>query len=256
MASSRLIYSIYENRLQKRLLKEKLPKHIGLIHDGHRRYAKKEGLLSFEVSYKIGMNRFKDCLAWCDNVGIEYITSWLLSRENLSRPKSELDPYFEVLNQLFEELLIDDVVDNFKVEFIGSIDMLPNFLQETIRKLKEVRSGGQKTLTIALGYGGRQEILDAIKGLIDENRNDANDFDTLLENVTDEQLRQHLYSPETPDIDLIIRTSGESRLSGFLLWQSAYSEVIFQDVYWPEFRKIDFLRCLREYAQRERRFGQ
>jgi short-chain Z-isoprenyl diphosphate synthase len=256
MASSRLIYSIYENRLQKRLLKEKLPKHIGLIHDGHRRYAKKEGLLSFEVSYKIGMNRFKDCLAWCDNVGIEYITSWLLSRENLSRPKSELDPYFEVLNQLFEELLIDDVVDNFKVEFIGSIDMLPAFLQETISKLKEVRSGGQKTLTIALGYGGRQEILDAIKGLIDENRNDANDFDTLLENVTDEQLRQHLYSPETPDIDLIIRTSGESRLSGFLLWQSAYSEVIFQDVYWPEFRKIDFLRCLREYAQRERRFGQ
>jgi len=218
MASSRLIYSIYENRLQKRLLKEKLPKHIGLIHDGHRRYAKKEGLLSFEVSYKIGMNRFKDCLAWCDNVGIEYITSWLLS--------------------------------------IGSIDMLPPFLQETISKLKEVRSGGQKTLTIALGYGGRQEILDAIKGLIDENRNDANDFDTLLENVTDEQLRQHLYSPETPDIDLIIRTSGESRLSGFLLWQSAYSEVIFQDVYWPEFRKIDFLRCLREYAQRERRFGQ
>ena len=256
MASSRLIYSIYENRLQKRLLKEKLPKHIGLIHDGHRRYAKKEGLLSFEVSYKIGMNRFKDCLAWCDNVGIEYITSWLLSRENLSRPKSELDPYFEVLNQLFEELLIDDVVDNFKIEFIGSIDMLPAFLQETISKLKEVRSGGQKTLTIALGYGGRQEILDAIKGLIDENRNDANDFDTLLENVTDEQLRQHLYSPETPDIDLIIRTSGESRLSGFLLWQSAYSEVIFQDVYWPEFRKIDFLRCLREYAQRERRFGQ
>jgi len=256
MASSRLIYSIYENRLQKRLLKEKLPKHIGLIHDGHRRYAKKEGLLSFEVSYKIGMNRFKDCLAWCDNVGIEYITSWLLSRENLSRPKSELDPYFEVLNQLFEELLIDDVVDNFKVEFIGSIDMLPTFLQETISKLKEVRSGGQKTLTIALGYSGRQEILDAIKGLIDENRNDANDFDTLLENVTDEQLRQHLYSPETPDIDLIIRTSGESRLSGFLLWQSAYSEVIFQDVYWPEFRKIDFLRCLREYAQRERRFGQ
>ena len=256
MASSRLIYSIYENRLQKRLLKEKLPKHIGLIHDGHRRYAKKEGLLSFEVSYKIGMNRFKDCLAWCDNVGIEYITSWLLSRENLSRPKLELDSYFEVLNQLFEELLIDDVVDNFKVEFIGSIDMLPIFLQETISKLKEVRSGGQKTLTIALGYGGRQEILDAIKGLIDENRNDANDFDTLLENVTDEQLRQHLYSPETPDIDLIIRTSGESRLSGFLLWQSAYSEVIFQDVYWPEFRKIDFLRCLREYAQRERRFGQ
>ena len=101
-----------------------------------------------------------------------------------------------------------------------------------------------------------REILDAIRSLIDENRNNENDFDALIENVTDDQLRQHLYSPESPDIDLFIRTSGESRLSGFLLWQSAYSEVIFQDVYWPEFRKIDFLRCLREYTQRERRFGQ
>ena len=155
----------------------------------------------------------------------------------------------------FEDLLIDDVVDNFKITFIGSTDLLPQKLQETIERLKEVRGGGQKTLTIALGYGGRQEILDAIKSLIDENRNNENDFDALLENVTDDQLRQHLYSPESPDIDLIIRTSGESRLSGFLPWQSAYSEVLFQDVYRPEFRKIDFLRCLREYTQRERRFG-
>ena len=151
---------------------------------------------------------------------------------------------FQVLNELFEDLLIDDVVDNFTIQFIGSTDMLPEFLQKTIKQLKEVRGGGQKTLTIALGYGGRQEILDAIKGLIDENRNEENDFDSLIKNVTDEQLRQHLYSPDTPDIDLIIRTSGESRLSGFLLWQSAYSEFVFQDVYWPEFRKIDFLRCL------------
>ena len=256
MSSPKLIYSIYENRLQNRLKKENLPKHIGLIHDGHRRYARKEGLLSFEVSYKIGMTRLKECIAWCDDVGIDYITSWLLSRENLARPKEELEAYFEILNKLFEDLLIDDVVDIFKIEFIGSTDLLPEFLQTTIEQLEEVRGGGQKTLTIALGYGGRQEILDAIKGLIDENRNQENDFDRLIENVTDEQLRQHLYSPEAPDIDLIIRTSGESRLSGFLLWQSAYSEVIFQDVYWPEFRKIDFLRCLREYALIERRFGQ
>lgn len=256
MFSPRLVYSIYENRLQSKLLKQNLPKHIGLIHDGHRRYAKREGLYSYEVSYKIGMNRLKECIAWCDEVGIEYITSWLLSKENLGRPKEELEPYFAILNELFEELLIDDVVDNFKIEFIGSTNLLPDYLQHSIQRLSEVRGGGQKTLTIALGYGGRQEILDAIRGLIDENRNTENDFDKLIENITDEQLRQHLYSPETPDIDLIIRTSGESRLSGFLLWQSAYSEVIFQDVYWPEFRKIDFLRCLREYAQRERRFGQ
>ena len=193
MSSPKLIYSIYENRLQNRLKKENLPKHIGLIHDGHRRYARKEGLLSFEVSYKIGMTRLKECIAWCDDVGIDYITSWLLSRENLARPKEELEPYFEILNELFEDLLIDDVVDNFKIEFIGSTDLLPEFLQTTIEQLEEVRGGGQKTLTIALGYGGRQEILDAIKGLIDENRNQENDFDRLIENVTDEQLRQHLY---------------------------------------------------------------
>ena len=253
MVSPRFIYSIYESRLQKGLSKKDLPKHIGLIHDGHRRYARRENLLSYEVSYKIGMVRFKECLSWCDELGIDYVTSWLLSKENLSRPEEELEPYFIVLNELFEELLIDDLVDNFKIQFIGSIDLLPDYLKETINKLQEVRAGGEKTITIALGYGGRQEILDAIKSLVIENK--EKDLEELVEEINDEQIREHLYLPDAPDIDLIIRTSGDSRLSGFLLWQSAYSEFVFQDVYWPEFRKIDFLRCLREYIQRERRFG-
>ncbi len=253
MVSPRFIYSVYESRLQKGLSKNELPKHIGLIHDGHRRYARRENLLSYEVSYKIGMVRFKECLSWCDELGIDYVTSWLLSKENLSRPEEELEPYFIVLNELFEELIIDDLVDNFKIQFIGSIDLLPDYLKETINKLQEVRAGGEKTITIALGYGGRQEILDAIKSLVLENK--EKDLEELVEEINDEQIREHLYLPDAPDIDLIIRTSGESRLSGFLLWQSAYSEFVFQDVYWPEFRKIDFLRCLREYIQRERRFG-
>ncbi len=253
MVSPRFIYSLYESRLQKGLSKNELPKHIGLIHDGHRRYARRENLLSYEVSYKIGMVRFKECLSWCDELGIDYVTSWLLSKENLSRPEEELEPYFIVLNELFEELIIDDLVDNFKIQFIGSIDLLPDYLKETINKLQEVRAGGEKTITIALGYGGRQEILDAIKSLVIENK--EKDLEELVEEINDEQIREHLYLPDAPDIDLIIRTSGESRLSGFLLWQSAYSEFVFQDVYWPEFRKIDFLRCLREYIQRERRFG-
>ncbi len=253
MVSPRFIYSLYESRLQKGLSKKDLPKHIGLIHDGHRRYARRENLLSYEVSYKIGMVRFKECLSWCDELGIDYVTSWLLSKENLSRSEEELEPYFIVLNELFEELLIDDLVDNFKIQFIGSIDLLPDYLKETINKLQEVRAGGEKTITIALGYGGRQEILDAIKSLVIENK--EKDLEELVEEINDEQIREHLYLPDAPDIDLIIRTSGESRLSGFLLWQSAYSEFVFQDVYWPEFRKIDFLRCLREYIQRERRFG-
>ena len=245
MVSPRFIYSLYESRLQKGLSKNELPKHIGLIHDGHRRYARRENLLSYEVSYKIGMVRFKECLSWCDELGIDYVTSWLLSKENLSRPEEELEPYFIVLNELFEELIIDDLVDNFKIQFIGSIDLLPDYLKETINKLQEVRAGGEKTITIALGYGGRQEILDAIKSLVLENK--EKDLEELVEEINDEQIREHLYLPDAPDIDLIIRTSGESRLSGFLLWQSAYSEFVFQDVYWPEFRKIDFLRCLREY---------
>ena len=253
MVSPRFIYSLYESRLQKGLSKKDLPKHIGLIHDGHRRYARRENLLSYEVSYKIGMVRFKECLSWCDELGIDYVTSWLLSKENLSRPEEELEPYFIVLNELFEELIIDDLVDNFKIQFIGSIDLLPDYLKETINKLQEVRAEGEKTITIALGYGGRQEILDAIKSLVIENK--EKDLEELVEEINDEQIREHLYLPDAPDIDLIIRTSGESRLSGFLLWQSAYSEFVFQDVYWPEFRKIDFLRCLREYIQRERRFG-
>ena len=253
MVSPRFIYSLYESRLQKGLSKNELPKHIGLIHDGHRRYARRENLLSYEVSYKIGMVRFKECLSWCDELGIDYVTSWLLSKENLSRPEEELEPYFIVLNELFEELIIDDLVDNFKIQFIGSTDLLPDYIKETINKLQEVRAGGEKTITIALGYGGRQEILDAIKSLVLENK--EKDLEELVEEINDEQIREHLYLPDAPDIDLIIRTSGESRLSGFLLWQSAYSEFVFQDVYWPEFRKIDFLRCLREYIQRERRFG-
>ncbi len=253
MVSPRFIYSLYESRLQKGLSKDDLPNHIGLIHDGHRRYARRENLLSYEVSYKIGMVRFKECISWCDELEIDYLTSWLLSRENLLRPKEELEPYFVVLNELFEELIIDDLVDNFKIKFIGSTDLLPNDLKETISRLEEVRAGGEKTLTIALGYGGRQEILDAIKSLVNENK--EKDLEELVEEINDEQIREHLYLPDAPDIDLVIRTSGESRLSGFLLWQSAYSEFVFQDVYWPEFRKIDFLRCLREYIQRERRFG-
>ena len=229
MVSPRFIYSLYESRLQKGLSKNELPKHIGLIHDGHRRYARRENLLSYEVSYKIGMVRFKECLSWCDELGIDYVTSWLLSKENLSRPEEELEPYFIVLNELFEELIIDDLVDNFKIQFIGSIDLLPDYLKETINKLQEVRAGGEKTITIALGYGGRQEILDAIKSLVIENK--EKDLEELVEEINDEQIREHLYLPDAPDIDLIIRTSGESRLSGFLLWSKCLFRICFSGMF-------------------------
>ena len=256
MALQTLLYSFYERNLAKKLEKETLPKHIGLIHDGHRRYAREKGLLSYEVSYRIGMNTFRECVAWCNEFNIKHLTSWLLSKENLERPQEELEPYFKVLEELFKDLAIDDLFDNYKIKFIGSTDLLPINIRKAIEKVQSIRSSGERELTIALGYGGRQEILDAVRSLIEEKYGTSQNSKELQDQITDKELRKHLYSPKSPDIDLVIRTSGEARLSGFLLWQSAYSEFVFKDVYWPAFRKVDFLRCLREYAQRERRFGQ
>ena len=139
MVTPRFVYSVYETRLQNKIKNENLPQHIGLIHDGHRRYARRENLLSYEVSYRIGMIRFKECLSWCDELGINHVTSWLLSKENLSRPEEELSSYYFVLNELFQELLIDDLVDNFKINFIGSIDLLPDYLQNTINSVRLVK---------------------------------------------------------------------------------------------------------------------
>lgn len=256
MTFPKFLYSIYAANLTRKLEKEDLPKHIGIIHDGHRRYAREKGLLSYEVSYRIGMKTFRECVMWCNEFDIEHLTSWLLSKENLERPREELDPYFKVLEELFKDLIIDDLFDNYKIQFIGSTQLLPHIIKDLIKKVESIRSYGDKELTIALGYGGRQEILDAVKSLIEERYDSSQNSKDLKKHITDQELRRHLYSPESPDIDLVIRTSGEARLSGFLLWQSAYSEFVFKDVYWPAFRKIDFLRCLREYVQRERRFGQ
>jgi short-chain Z-isoprenyl diphosphate synthase len=255
MALPKLVYSIYESSLRRKLNQELLPQHLGLIHDGHRRFAREKGLLSYEVSYRIGMKRFKDCISWCEEFNINYVTSWLLSKENLQRDAEELKPYFKVLGELFEDLSIEDTFDNYSIKFIGSLEELPYDLKKKVDMLETVRSSGEKKLTIALGYGGRQEILDAVKSLIKEKYEISNSLDEAANHITDTDITKHLYSPNLPDIDLIIRTSGEARLSGFLLWQSAYSEFVFEDVYWPAFRKIDFLRCLREYARRERRFG-
>ena len=255
MGIKKFVYSLYETSLLNKLEKNDLPKHIGLIHDGHRRYAREKGLLSYEVSYRIGINTFKECLSWCSNLNINHITSWLLSKENLNRPKEELGPYYKVLEELFRDFTTSDTFDDYKIRFVGSKELLPESMIDLISKVESIRSIGGKELTIALGYGGRQEILDAVKSLLEEKYPSSKNSKELVEKITDEEIRKHLYSPNSPDLDLVIRTSGEARLSGFLLWQSAYSEFVFNDVYWPEFRKIDFLRCLREYAQRERRFG-
>lgn len=250
-----ILYRLYEDRLLASLDRTRFPRHVAIILDGHRRYARTERLPSYTDSYRAGMRRFEDFLVWAEELDIPAITGWLLSRENLDRPGEELEPYFDVLIELFDRL--PALCDRFdmRLRFIGSLDLLPDRVVTAAKRAEEARRDGSRKLTIALGYGGRQEIVDACRDLVSSLTSEGVDTAHLSEHITAEALAGHLYSADLPDPDLLIRTSGESRLSGFLLWQSAYTEFVFVDVFWPAFRRVDFLRALRDYSRRERRFG-
>jgi short-chain Z-isoprenyl diphosphate synthase len=251
-----LLYRLYERNLLAGLDRSRLPRHIGIVLDGHRRYAREEGLPTYKDSYRVGMRRFEDFLGWTDELEIPAVTAWLLSRENLSRPPDELDPYFEVLVELFDRL--PDLAQRYDMglKVIGSLDLLPDHLVTAAKRAQEALPTGRRRLTIAMGYGGRQEIVDAAKDLVSELTASGVAADEIAAHIDSDALAAHMYSADMPDPDLLIRTSGESRLSGFLLWQSAYSEFVFVDVNWPAFRHVDFLRALRDYTGRDRRFGQ
>jgi short-chain Z-isoprenyl diphosphate synthase len=251
-----LLYRIYERNLLASLERDRLPRHIGIVLDGHRRYAQKEGLPTYQDAYREGMRRFEDFLGWADELQIPAVTAWLLSRENLSRPSDELEPYFDVLIELFERLPGLAGRYNMSIRVIGSLDLLPEHLVSAAKRAQEARPTGSRRLNIAMGYGGRQEIVDAAKDLVGELAAEGVPAAEIASRIDAGALAAHMYSADLPDPDLLIRTSGESRLSGFLLWQSAYSEFVFVDVNWPAFRHVDFLRALRDYVGRHRRFGQ
>jgi short-chain Z-isoprenyl diphosphate synthase len=251
-----LLYRIYERNLLAGLDRSRLPRHIGIVLDGHRRYARDEGLPSYKDSYRVGMRRFEEFLGWAKELDIPAVTAWVLSRENLSRPAEELDPYFDVLVELFEGLPELATGYDMSLKVIGSLDLLPDHLVSAAKRAQEAVAGGSRRLTIAMGYGGRQEIVDAAKDLVSELAAEGLSSAEIVAHIDSDALAAHMYSADMPGPDLLIRTSGESRLSGFLLWQSAYSEFVFVDVNWPAFRHVDFLRALRDYTGRERRFGQ
>lgn len=253
--ANRLLYRIYERRLLRDLDRDHLPRHIGIVLDGHRRHAREEGLPSYTDSYRVGMERFEEFLGWASELDIPAVTAWVLSRENLSRPNDELDPYFDVLVELFERLPGLCQGYDMGIRFIGSMDLLPAGLVSAAKSAEEAQRNGTRRLNIAMGYGGRQEIVDAAKDLVSELLSDGVPPDQIPNRIDAENLAEHMYSSDLPDPDLLIRTSGESRLSGFLLWQSAYSEFVFVDVNWPAFRRVDFLRALRDFTSRDRRFG-
>ncbi len=253
--ATRPLYRIYEDRLLSALDRTKLPSHIGVIHDGHRRYARSEGLPDYAASYRVGMAKFIEFLDWTEDLEIPAVTCWLLSKENLQRPKEELVPYYEVLGELFEQ--IPHALDSHDVgvRFIGSLDLLPPDLVASAKRLEELMPDGQRRVTIALAYGGRQEIVDAVRDLIGTLAEEGVTTDQIVERIDADAIGANLYTAGLPDPDLVIRTSGEARLSGFLLWQAAYAEYAFVDVYWPAFRHVDFLRALRDFTRRRRRYG-
>lgn len=249
------LYRLYERRLLRRLDAARLPRHIGIILDGHRRYARAEGLLTYTDSYRSGMRKFEEFLGWAAELPVPSITAWMLSTENLERPAAEIEPYFDTLTDMFGRLPRRAARLGFGLKVIGRLDLLPARLAAAAKQAVEEAGPGRRRLTVAMGYGGRQEIVDACRALVEELAERGIPSREMAGRVDARSIAAHLYEPAQPDADLIIRTSGESRLSGFLLWQAAYAEYAFVDVHWPAFRRVDFIRALRDYAAADRRFG-
>jgi short-chain Z-isoprenyl diphosphate synthase len=249
-----LLYRVYESRLLKQLADKQHPRHVAVLCDGNRRWARENGFTDVSHGYRVGALRIAELLSWCDAAGIEMATIYLLSAENLQRDPEELQSLIEIIGDVVDE--ISGPGRTSSVRIVGSLDLLPDYASRRLRDAAERTEGRQGVhVNVAIGYGGRQEIADAVKSLVRQRLDAGIDGDDLVDSLTVEGIGENLYTSGQPDPDLVIRTSGEQRLSGFLLWQSAYSEIWFTEAYWPEFRRVDFLRALRDYAARHRRFG-
>lgn len=248
----RVLYPAYEARLARRLPGDRLPKHVGVMLDGNRRWARAVGRDSAE-GHRAGAANIEPLLQWCEEVGVEVVTLWLLSTDNLNRPADELTPLLAII-----EDVVDALADagRWRLNPVGALDLLPS---DTARRLKaaadRTRDVDGLVVNIAVGYGGRREIADAVRSLLVEHAARGTSLEELAATLDVDHIAEHLYTRGQPDPDLVIRTSGEQRLGGFLLWQSAHSEFYFCEAYWPDFRRVDFLRAIRAYAERERRFG-
>jgi short-chain Z-isoprenyl diphosphate synthase len=247
-----LLYGLYERRLMASLEPGSIPRHVGVMLDGNRRWARQLGATASE-GHRKGADKIQDLLAWCEEVGVEVVTLYLLSTDNLSREEEELTELIGIIEGAVTRIAESG---HWKVHPIGALDLLP---ASTARHLKELEDATRTArglhVNVAVGYGGRREIADAVRSLLQEHATRGTSIEELAELLDVEHIAEHLYTKGQPDPDLVIRTSGEQRLSGFLLWQSAHSEFYFCEAYWPAFRKVDFLRALRAYAGRERRFG-
>ncbi len=253
-----LLYRLYEHRLRRQLRGQPLPRHVGVVLDGNRRFARARGLPTVAEGHRVGAGRIHELLDWCHELGIPYVTLWLLSTENLQRDAAEVTDLLAIITDTVRRLASEpkNVERRLKVTGLGALDVLPDGLRRALKDAEDATVDHDGChVQVAVGYGGRQEITDALRALLSDRHARGQSLEAVIDELSPELIAEHLYSTGTPDPDLIIRTSGEIRLSGFLLWQSAHSEFYFCDPYWPEFRKTDFLRALREFASRQRRFG-
>jgi short-chain Z-isoprenyl diphosphate synthase len=247
-----LVYRLYERRLEASLSAKAIPRHVGVMCDGNRRWARSAGLTDVSSGHRKGADKIFELLDWCREAGVEVVTLWLLSTDNLARPQSEVVPLLKIIEDTVTEL----VNENWHVNPVGALDLLPDHMTRTLKDAAEATAGNPGLLVnVAVCYGGRREIADAVRSLLQEHASRGTTIEELAEVLDVEHIAEHLYTAGQPDPDLVIRTSGEQRLGGFLLWQSTHSEFYFCDAYWPAFRKVDFLRALRSYAARNRRFG-
>jgi short-chain Z-isoprenyl diphosphate synthase len=251
-AVRRALYPAYESRMVRALPADRIPQHVGVMLDGNRRWARAVGHDTAH-GHRAGAANIEPLLDWCEEVGVQVVTLWLLSTDNLNRSASELDPLLEIIEDAVDALARQR---RWRLHPVGALDLLPS---RTTARLKQAEDDTRDVdgllVNIAVGYGGRREIADAVRSLLTEHAGKGTTLEELAQVLDVEHIAEHLYTRGQPDPDLVIRTSGEQRLGGFLLWQSARSEFYFCEAYWPDFRRVDFLRAIRAYAQRERRFG-
>lgn len=251
------VYRRYARRLRRRLAGAALPQHVGLIMDGNRRWARQRGMADFRLGHRYGARRAEKVLSWCEDLGIRYVTVFVCSIENLTgRSDAEVAYLMQVIEQLAGDRLAR-LGTRWQVHVAGALDLLPGStaraLKHAVEMTRDCATGAH--VTLAVGYGGRQEIIDGLRDLLYERAAVGQSLSDLAATFTADDLTGHLYNAGQPEPDLVIRTSGEQRLSNFLLWQSAYAELYFCEAYWPAFREVDFLRALRNFAGRKRRYG-
>lgn len=248
-------YKLYTRRLEKEIRKDTIPNHIAVILDGNRRWAKKV-LESNKQGHFRGADAVENLLDWCEELDIKIITLYVLSTENLERTDNELEYLYELIRQRLEKLYNDPRIhkNKMRVKAMGRTELLPDSINDVLKRLDDATKGYDRHyLNIAIAYGGQNELVDAVKKVAARIKDGSIGVDDINKDVIEANLYTAHLPQQSPD--LILRTSGEQRMSGFLLWQGAYSELIFMDILWPEFRKLDLLRAIRTYQKRSRRVG-